>query len=160
VQREIDRAASAHRGINLLLCGSAMSVMGRLLSGTAPLRGRATLEMVIRPFEYWLARQFWEVQDPRVAVLVHSIVGGTPAYRRFAASDTPQSLDDFGDWVLRTVLNPVRPLFREARYLLEEEMNVRDSALYHSVLAAVAAGNSTRGGIANYVGRKATSDTT
>jgi hypothetical protein len=111
---------------------------------------------VIRPFEYWLARQFWEVQDPRVAVLVHSIVGGTPAYRRFAASDTPQSLDDFDDWVLRTVLNPVRPLFREARYLLEEEMNVRDSALYHSVLAAVAAGNSTRGGIANYVGRKAT----
>jgi AAA+ ATPase superfamily predicted ATPase len=156
VQREIDRAASAHRGINLLLCGSAMSVMGRLLSGTAPLRGRATLEMVIRPFEYWLARQFWEVQDPRVAVLVHSIVGGTPAYRRFAASGTPQSLDDFDDWVLRTVLNPVRPLFREARYLLEEEMNVRDSALYHSVLAAVAAGNSTRGGIANYVGRKAT----
>src|SRR5206468_2893252 len=127
-----------------------------LLSGSAPLRGRASLEMVIRPFDYRLARQFWELQDPRLAALVHSIVGGTPAYRRFAGADIPRSVEDFDDWVMRTVLNPVSPLFREARYLLEEEMDVRDSALYHSVLAAVAAGNSTRGGIANYVGRKAT----
>ncbi|MGH3932026.1 MAG: AAA family ATPase, partial [Pseudonocardiaceae bacterium] len=62
---------------------------------------------------------------------------------------------DFDDWVLRTVLNPVSPLFREARYLLEEEANVRDTALYHSVLAAVANGNGTRGGIATYIGRRA-----
>jgi AAA+ ATPase superfamily predicted ATPase len=155
-QREIDRAASAGRRINVLLCGSAMSVMGRLLAGSAPLRGRATLEMVIRPFDYWLARQFWEIDDPRLAVLVHSVVGGTPAYRRFTGDDSPRSVDDFDDWVMRTALNPSRPLMREARYLLEEEMEVRDSALYHSVLAAVAAGNSTRGGIANYVGRKST----
>jgi hypothetical protein len=53
------------------------------------------------------------------------------------------------------VLSPASPLFREARYLLEEEMEVRDAALYHSVLAAVANGNGTRAGIANYVGRKA-----
>lgn len=63
---------------------------------------------------------------------------------------------DFEDWLLRTVLNSGSPLMREARYLLEEEMDVRDTALYHSVLAAVAAGNNTRGGIANYVGRKST----
>ncbi|MGW1344827.1 AAA family ATPase [Kribbella sp. NPDC002412] len=156
LQREIDRAASAGSPINLLLCGSAMSVMGRLLSGSAPLRGRAALEMVVRPFDYWLAKQFWEIDDPRLAVLVHSVVGGTPAYRRFAGDDSPRSVGDFDDWVMRTVLNPVRPLLREARYLLEEEMDVRDGALYHSVLAAVAAGNSTRGGIANYVGRKST----
>jgi hypothetical protein len=32
----------------LLLCGSALSFMGGLLSGTAPLRGRAGLEPVVR----------------------------------------------------------------------------------------------------------------
>lgn len=32
----------------LLLSGSAMPVMGNLLSGSAPLRGRASLEMIIR----------------------------------------------------------------------------------------------------------------
>jgi hypothetical protein len=131
-----------------------MSVMGGLLAGTAPLRGRATLEMVVRPFDYQLAAEFWNLADPRLAVLVHSVVGGTPAYRRFVSDDSPGSVGEFDDWVLRTVLSPASPLFREARYLLEEEMEVRDAALYHSVLAAVASGNSTRGGIASYVGRK------
>ena len=156
LQREIDRAASAGQGIKLLLCGSAMSVMGGLLAGTAPLRGRATLELVVRPFDYRLAGEFWEVSDPRLAALLHSVVGGTPAYRRFVNDDSPKSVARFDEWLLRTVLSPASPLFREARYLLEEETEVRDSALYHSVLAAVANGNSTRGGIANYVGRKAT----
>jgi uncharacterized protein len=156
LQREIDQAASAGRRTSLLLCGSAMSVMGGLLSGSAPLRGRASLEMIVRPFDYQLAARFWELTDPRLAVLVHAVAGGTPAYRRFVDDDIPGSIDDFDDWVLRTVLSPVNPLFREARYLLEEEMEVRDSALYHSVLAAVAAGNNTRGGVANYVGRKST----
>ncbi len=156
LQREIDQAASVGRRTSLLLCGSAMSVMGGLLSGSAPLRGRASLEMVVRPFDYRLAARFWELVDPRLAVLVHAVAGGTPAYRRFVDDDIPSSVDTFDEWALRTVLSPVNPLFREARYLLEEEMEVRDSALYHSVLAAVAAGNSTRGGIANYVGRKST----
>jgi hypothetical protein len=53
------------------------------------------------------------------------------------------------------VLNPDRPLLREARYLLAEETDIRDPALYHSVLAAIAARNETWGGIANYIGRKA-----
>ncbi|WP_328331436.1 ATP-binding protein [Kribbella sp. NBC_00382] len=156
LQREIDQAASAGRRTKVLVCGSAMSVMGGLLGGTAPLRGRATLELVVRPFDYLLASEYWGIRDPRLAALLHSVVGGTPAYRRFVNDDGPDSLDDFDDWVLRTVLSPASPLFREARYLLEEEMNVRDGALYHSVLAAVASGNHTRGGIANYVGRKAT----
>jgi len=56
--------------------------------------------------------------------------------------------------VIRTVLNPQTPLFREARYLLAEETEIRDPSLYHSVLAAVAEGNNTSGGIANYIGRK------
>src|SRR5262249_31729746 len=36
----------------LLLSGSAISVMGQLLGGSAPLRGRASLELIIRPFGY------------------------------------------------------------------------------------------------------------
>jgi hypothetical protein len=132
-----------------------MSVMGQLLSGNAPLRGRASLELIVRPLGYREAAQFWGISDPRLAVLVHSVVGGTPAYRReFVAGDAPDGLADFDSWVLRTVLNPQRPLFREARYLLAEDAEIRDSAIYHAVLGAIAAGNATRGGIASYVGRK------
>jgi AAA+ ATPase superfamily predicted ATPase len=155
LQREVDRGFGQGAGISLLLCGSAMSVMGRLLAGGAPLRGRASLELVVRPFDYVLAARFWSLSDPKLAVLHHAVVGGTPAYRRFANEDSPESLDGFDDWLLRTVLDPASPLFREARYLLEEEADVRETALYHSVLAAVANGNNTRGGIAGYVGRKA-----
>lgn len=155
VQREIDQGAISGSDITLFLCGSAMSVMGGLLGGSAPLRGRAGLELVIRPFPHRLAARYWGVTDPRLAILLNAVVGGTPAYRRFLDDDAPQNLADFGPWVVRTVLSPVTPLFREARYLLEEEASVRDTALYHSVLAAVANGNGTRGGIASYIGRKA-----
>ena len=62
--------------------------------------------------------------------------------------------DDFDGWVTRTVLNPASPLFREARYLLADEPDLRDVGLYHSVLAAIAEGNNSRGGIASYIGRK------
>jgi hypothetical protein len=86
---------------------------------------------------------------------VHAIVGGTPAYRReFARDDTPAGPGDFDPWVLRTVLSPASPLFREARYLLADEPDLHDLGLYHSVLAAIAAGNAQRGGIASYLGRK------
>jgi hypothetical protein len=149
-------AARSETRTRLLLCGSALAVMGRLLSGTAPLRGRAGLELVIPPLDYRLAARFWGISDPLLAIKVNAIVGGTPAYRReFIRNDTPAGADDFDAWVIRTVLNPETPLFREGRYLLAEEPGMRDDALYHSVLAAIADGNATRGGIANYVGRKA-----
>ena len=74
----------------LLLCGSAISFMGKLLAGNAPLRGRAGLELVVQPFDHRLAAQFWGITDPRLAVQVHAVVGGTPAYRReFARDDVP-----------------------------------------------------------------------
>jgi AAA+ ATPase superfamily predicted ATPase len=156
IQRELGPGGSGQRStVRLLLCGSAMSVMGGLLAGQAPLRGRASLELLVRPFEYRDAARFWGVDDPELAVLLHSVTGGTPAYRReFVAFDAPADRADFDPWLKRTVLNPQSPLFREARYLLAEETEIRDPALYHSVLAAIADGNSTNGGIANYVGRK------
>jgi AAA+ ATPase superfamily predicted ATPase len=139
----------------LLLCGSALTVMGKLLSGTAPLRGRAGLELIIPPLDHRLAAQFWGISDPQLAVKVNAVVGGTPAYRReFIRNDVPNGPDDFDSWVARTVLNPETPLFREGRYLLAEEPDMRDTALYHSVLAAIADGNTSRGAIAGYVGRK------
>ncbi|GAT65215.1 ATPase [Planomonospora sphaerica] len=158
LQRHLDRRWHVDREpcfARVLLCGSAMSVMGRLLAGQAPLRGRAGLELVVKPLRYRSAAAFWGADDPGLAALLHAVVGGTPAYgRQFVRNDTPGGPADFDDWVCRTVLNPQTPLFREARYLLAEEVEARDPGLYHSVLGAIAAGNATNGGIAAYVGRK------
>jgi AAA+ ATPase superfamily predicted ATPase len=157
LQRHLDESWS-HRSrpapARLLLCGSAMSVMGRLLAGQAPLRGRAGLELVVRPLPYREAARFWEIDDPQLAILVNAVVGGTPAYRRqFVRNDSPRGMSDFDDWICRTVLDPQVPLFREARYLLAEEVEAREPGLYHSVLAAIASGKSTNGGIATFIGR-------
>lgn len=150
--RRAERRSSQSR---LLLCGSAMSFMGSLLAGDAPLRGRAGLELLVPTLDYRMAARFWDIADPRLAVLVNAVVGGTPAYRReFVADDAPVDLDDFDPWMLRTVLNSSSPLFREARYLLSEEPRLRERGLYQSVLAAVAFGNHGSGGIASYTGRK------
>ncbi len=156
IQRELGPGGSGREsGARLILCGSAMSVMGKLLAGQAPLRGRAGLELVVHPFRYGEAARFWGITDPRLAALVHAVVGGTPAYRyEFTQGDAPTDLSDFDSWVTRTVLDPRTPLFREARYLLAEEPEIREPGLYHSVLAAIATGNTTNGGIASYIGRR------
>ena len=158
IQRALEPAAQRRNTpVRLLLCGSALSFMGKLLAGSAPLRGRAGLELLVSTLDFRLAREFWEISDLRTAVLTNAIVGGTPAYRReFAQDDTPAGVGDFDSWVCRTVLNPGRPLFREARYILAEEPDMRDTALYHAVLAAIADGNTSRGGIAGYLERKST----
>jgi len=149
------RAQRMESRARLVLCGSAMTFMGGLLSGSAPLRGRAGLDLTVPTFDYRQAAEFWGFDDPHLAVRVHAVVGGTPAYRReYVSGDAPGSTGDFDPWVLRTVLNPASPLFKEARYLLAEEPSLRDKALYHSVLAAVADGHRTRGGIARFVGRR------
>jgi AAA+ ATPase superfamily predicted ATPase len=156
IQRELGPGGTGRQSsARLVLCGSAMSVMGNLLSGRAPLRGRAGLELVIQPFWYRDAAEFWGITDPHLALRVHAVVGGTPAYRReFIRNDSPARADDFDPWVVRTVLNPQTPLFREARYLLAEETDIREPALYHSVLAAIATGKTTNGAIASYIGRR------
>jgi AAA+ ATPase superfamily predicted ATPase len=156
IQRELGPGgAGRESSVRLILCGSAMSVMGDLLSGRAPLRGRAGLELVVHPFGYQEAAAFWGLDDPHLAMRVHMVVGGTPAYRReFTRGDAPSGPDDFDAWVTRTALNPLTPLFREARYLLAEETDIREPAIYHSVLAAIALGNTTNGAIGTYVGRR------
>src|SRR5712691_9392974 len=68
-----------------VLCGSAVTTMQALLSASAPLRGRAFLEMFVRPFGYREAADFWGVaHDPELAFRLHALVGGTPAYREMS----------------------------------------------------------------------------
>ncbi|MCI0687030.1 MAG: hypothetical protein L0Y54_07320 [Sporichthyaceae bacterium] len=158
LRRELAASAQTRRGrTRLILCGAATPVMHRLLDRTGALAGQTDLDLLVRPLDYRDAARFWNLSDPRLAVLVHAVVGGTPAYRRqFVRDDVPLDLDDFDGWVVRTALNPATPLMREARYLLADELDVRELALYHSVLAAVTEGHTTWSSIATYVGRRPT----
>ncbi|WP_175407288.1 ATP-binding protein [Streptomyces sp. TRM64462] len=137
----------------LLLSGSSHPVMRRLFCGPSPLKALVALDLEVRPFGFREAARFWGIDDHRLALRVHAVVGGTPAYRRaFVGGRVPEGPDDFDAWVCGTALDPRTPLFHEAPRLVHEEADRGDRALCHSVLAAVALGASTPGEVAGRVG--------
>ena len=138
----------------LILCGSALSVMRNLLAGTAPLRGRAALELMVHPFGYRDAAEFWGLaHDPDLALQLHALIGGTPAYRDMAGARPPKTSATLGSWVAKSLLNPASAMFREGNVLLSEETHVVDTAVYHSVLSALSEGRTRRGELAAAMGR-------
>lgn len=140
----------------LLLCGSALTTMTQLLGGGAPLRGRASLELIMRPFPFREAAAFWSVQnEPELAFRLNALVGGTPAYLEMSGGAPPESLRDFDRWVQRRLLNPASAMFREGSLLLREEPVIADPTSYAAVLTAVSAGAHRRTEIAAALGRPA-----
>ncbi len=144
LQRLADEAANGDRPpVRFLLCGSSLSVMSSLLKGQEPLRGRATLDLLLRPMDHRGAAELWGVDDLELAVRIHAIFGGAPGYRALT-SGLPASVDGLGAWLSDNVLNPNHALFREDDYLLQEERTITDRALYGSLLRAIAAGVTTQ----------------
>jgi DNA-binding transcriptional ArsR family regulator len=155
LQRAIDRSRDGGNALRLVLCGSALAVMARLLTGAQALRGRAHVDVVVRTFDYRLAADYWGVTDPRTAFLVHSVLGGTPGYRDLLTSRPLRRASDLGRWLADGALNPASALFREDEYLLTEDRSLTDRALYHSVVSAIANGNTSQGAIASALARDA-----
>jgi AAA+ ATPase superfamily predicted ATPase len=139
-------------GGSLVLCGSAVSVMTELLGGARPLRGRASLELVVRPFDFRQARDFWGVRNHDLAFELHAILGGTAGYRDLLGGP-PSSMRALPKWLAAGVLSPAHALFREAEYVLTEDPRVIDRGLYHAVLDAAARGERTPTRIAGRIGR-------
>lgn len=151
------RSPSRTSPTRLVLCGSAFSVMRSLLSGTAPLRGRASLELVVHPFDLPEAAQFWGAhREPELAVQLHALVGGTPAYLGMSGGVAPSSIDDLDEWVVASLLDPSSAMVREGDVLLAEEQGIVDRAVYLSLLAAISQGRTRRGEIAAALGRPET----
>ncbi len=149
--------AKEHTRTRLILCGSALTTMAQLLGGGAPLRGRAVLELIVRPFGFRDAAAFWGLSgDPELAFRVNALVGGTPAYLEMCGGSGPSTLDGFDRWVERRLLNPASAMFREGGLLLREEPSIADPTSYAAVLTAISAGNHRRTEIASALGRPAT----
>lgn len=144
--------------LRLILCGSAISVMGDLLSGTKALRGRGALELQVRPFGYRDTRAYWGIENPATAFVHHALIGGTPGYRELVLNpDIPEDTGQFSGWLARNVMRPSMPLFDEAHRVVHEDPRIRDAATYSSVLAVIAAGESSPTKIGSLLHRPATS---
>lgn len=137
----------------VILCGSALAVMSDLLSGARALRGRAELDLLLKPFDYRTAASYYGIEDTDTAFRTYAYFGGTPGYRDLLGGASPQTRSDLDELLLSTVFNPSHALFGEAGYLLREDPRIQDRALYLSVLGAVAAGATTPSKVAAAIGR-------
>jgi len=87
-------------GIMLVLCGSAQTFMENLEAAAAPLYGRFTLRLHVKPIGYRDAAQFHPSLSLDDQVRIFSILGGTPMYlRRWNPELTVRDnlVDLFGD---------------------------------------------------------------
>jgi hypothetical protein len=119
--------------ICMVLCGSHVGMMDRLLGADAPLYGRMVGPLRIRPLPFKAVSNFLPSYDAEQRVAVYAILGGVPAY-----------LEEFSD-ELSLLENLREHLFREAglfrtdpEYLIGEQ--VRDLKNYQAILAAIAGG--------------------
>lgn len=139
----------------LVLCGSAMTVMREVLGGTAPLRGRAGLDLRLSPFDFRVARDLHAIDDLPTAVRTYAAIGGVAAYaREMVAGDLPAGGADFDRWICRRVLSPAAPLFSEVPLLLSEDpamSKARKINLYHAALAGIATGSHAHQKLSAYV---------
>ncbi len=135
LQRAID--TRLHRtNLKLVLSGSAISFFEyELLGYRAPLHGRRTANIRLRPMRFLNALGFLEEMSPEEAVRTYSVLGGTPAYLSIA----------YGKGGLREVLEealaPGSPLVEEAESLLRQEL--REPRRYMALLRSVAEGRAS-----------------
>jgi len=144
LMRSIDTVLSRTQLV-LVLSGSSVSFFEkRLLGYKAPLHGRRTAQVRLRPLRLLEAWGFWPQMNPVDALRSYSVVGGTPAY--LAQTFGSKNLGD----VLEKVLSPGSPLLEEALSLLRQEL--REPRSYAALLKAVAEGATKPGEAAQKAG--------
>lgn len=127
--------------VMVVLCGSSRSFMeDRLLGAKNPLYGRATGIWKMEPLGYDEASLFFPDYTPQEKLEAYGIVGGVPHYLR--QFDPRASITEN---VKASILSQGSALHNEIEFLMRQEL--REPAVYNTVLAAVAAGETNLNGI-------------
>lgn len=133
-------------GMTLVLVGSSISVMeDKVLSGSAPLYGRRTATIDLKPLSVADTHHFFPGYDPETAITAWSIYGGTPFYLQTV--DPDQELEQN---VQQSILSERGLLYSEPEFLLRTEL--RQPNTYFSILRALAHGRRTPNEIAGMAG--------
>jgi len=120
----------------LVLAGSQVGMMVDLLSYHAPLYGRMTAQLALKPLPFRALAQFFPRYTAAERVAVYAILGGIPAY-----------LEKFSDHVslaanVREQILSVTSIFQnEPLFLLQDE--VREVTNYLAVIRAIGEGAHT-----------------
>ena len=133
---------------NLFLCisGSHLGMMVRgILSGTAPLYGRTTAKMELKPLPFGITKAYFGRYSAAERVMLYSVFGGIPHYWRLIDQNKPVA-----DNIKRLLLSPGGNLKDEPRLLLNDYIS--DPNNYVAILRAIANGYATPKEIENFTG--------
>jgi len=132
----------------LILCGSSMSYMeDNVLAYKAPLYGRRTAQIKLLPFTFDETCSYFKSFSGEDKALLYGMFGGTPQY----LLQVNENLN-IEENIKNTYLNPNSAIFEETTNLLKQE--VRESAIYTSIITAVATGASRMSEICSKVGEE------
>lgn len=145
LQHIIDHSWQDSR-IYLILCGSSMSFMEyQVLGYESPLYGRRTAQFKIQALTYREITEFHPELKVADQALLYGVSGGIPHY--INKLDVESNLDEA---LLENLFSTSSYLFEEPENLLKQEL--REPAIYNSVISAIAAGASRSNEISTKVG--------
>ena len=145
LQHIIDHSWQDSR-IYLILCGSSMSFMEyQVLGYESPLYGRRTAQFKIQALTYREITEFHPELKAADQALLYGVTGGIPHY--INKLDVDSNLDEA---LLDNLFSTSSYLFEEPENLLKQEL--REPAIYNSVISAIAAGASHSNEISTKVG--------
>ena len=123
---------AAESKLRLLVAGSHVGMMERLLAEKQPLHDRLR-PLRLRALDFWHARELLGPGTPERQLTAYAIAGGLPRYLSevAGAGDPVRALAAVG-------LDPHGPLFDEPRAVLAQELEVPHT--YFSILSALASG--------------------
>jgi len=120
----------------IILCGSSMSFMENEVDGyKSPLYGRRTGQLKLFPLDFETSRGFFPKFNKQEQAVLYGTTGGIPKY--LLEVQQKQSLEDN---IKRMFFKPQGLLFEEPNNLMKQEL--REPALYNTIIGAVAAGSS------------------
>ena len=145
LQLLIDKHKDRSR-LMLILCGSSMSYMeDHVLAYKAPLYGRRTAQIKLRPFDFAETCSYFKNFSAEDKALIYGTVGGTPQY--LLQMNDKLSIEEN---IKNTFLDATSFLYEEPMNLLKQE--VREPAIYTAIITAIATGSSRMSEISNKVG--------
>ena len=132
----------------LILCGSQISFMENdVLGHKSPLFGRRTAQFKIEGFDYYDAAEMLKFASNEDKIRYYACVGGTPHY--LAQIDAKLS---FEENIKELFFQPQGYLYGEPLMLLQQEL--REPAMYNSIIAAIATGASRLNDISTKIGEE------
>ena len=131
-------ARGRYLDLMLVLCGSAVRMMEKLMGGDAPLAGCLTGRVRVPPFDFRDAAEMLGFADPVDALTAYGILGGVPLYLSYFRPNV-----SLRENVLAAIVSPTSRLYVEpqAVFAAHHESYSREQAM--TVLRAIAAGNHT-----------------